>query len=151
MNATITINFDMDGTIANLYARPTWLEELRANDPTPYEVAEVMLNMSLLARYIHKAQRKGVRVKVISWLSKCPNAEYDQTVTKAKLRWLAKHLPSVEWDEIHIVPYGTPKSTFAKGYGILFDDEDTNREEWRENSEGVAFAPSWIMEILKGL
>jgi hypothetical protein len=143
----------MDGTIANLYADPDWLPKLRACDPTPYEVAEVMLNMNLLAQYIHKAQRKGVRVKIISWLSKCPNAEYDQMVTEAKLRWLEKHLPSVEWDEIHIVPHGTPKSTFASstGWSILFDDEERNIQEWEQNEQRLGFSPSQIIEVLKNI
>ena len=30
------ICFDMDGTIADLYAVPGWLEKLRAEDATPY-------------------------------------------------------------------------------------------------------------------
>ena len=34
------ICFDMDGTIADLYAVENWLPMLRAFDPTPYEVAD---------------------------------------------------------------------------------------------------------------
>ena len=55
------INFDMDGTIANLYAVEGWLPMLRANDPTPYIEAEPMLNMSALARLLHKAQGLDMR------------------------------------------------------------------------------------------
>ena len=33
------IYFDMDGTIANLYAVENWLDMLRAFNPTPYEQA----------------------------------------------------------------------------------------------------------------
>ena len=139
------IYFDMDGTIANLYAVEGWLSMLRAYDPTPYAQAVPMVNMSRLARYLHKAQRMGIAVGIISWLSKEPTEEYDQTVTLAKLEWLQSHLPSVEWDEIHIVAYGTPKTSFVTCEGcVLFDDEVGNREKWGE----LAYTPEEIFEVL---
>lgn len=139
----MTIYFDMDGTIADLYAVENWLEKLQASDPSPYKMAKPLLNLSMLARYINKRQKQGLKFGVISWLSKSGNAEYNAMVTMAKLNWLKKHMPSVNWDEIHIVEYGTPKSTC--GHGILFDDEERNRTEWGKG----AFTPDLIMEILK--
>ena len=139
------ICFDMDGTIANLYAVEGWLDMLRAYDPTPYAKAEPMVNMSALARLLHKAQRLGYEIVIISWLSKEPTAEYDMAVTQAKIEWLQNHLPSVEWNEIHIVSYGTPKSQF--GGGVLFDDEERNRIEWGEG----AYEPCEILKFLRGL
>ena len=64
----------------------------------------------------------------------------------AKRAWLAQHLPSVQWDEIKVVRYGTNKLT-ATGGGILFDDEEGNRNIWGEN----AYDPQQIVEILKKL
>ena len=143
-----TIFFDMDGTIANLYAVDNWLEMLRNFDETPYKNAQVMLNMSLLARLLNRARHIGYRIEVISWLSKCPNDEYDIKVTKAKLEWLNEHLTSVKWDEINIVAYGTPKSNFIHSdEDILFDDEKPNRENW----QGVAYEPTEIIRVLKEL
>lgn len=75
------ICFDMDGTIANLYAVENWLNMLRAYDPTPYAQAEPMLNMSAFARLLHKAQRLGYEIVIISWLSKTSNMIYDMAVT----------------------------------------------------------------------
>ena len=143
------IYFDMDGTIADLYADPNWLPKLRAYDPTPYTNAKPLVTMSRLARYIHKAQANGYQVGIISWLSKESTTEYDQAVTLAKLEWLTAHLPSVQFDEIHIVAYGTPKrEVIAEQMGaILFDDEERNRNEWG----GFAYEPSQIFEILKGV
>lgn len=143
------IYFDMDGTIADLYADPNWLPKLRAYDPTPYTNAKPLVNMSRLARYIHKAQANGYRVGIISWLSKESTTDYDQAVTLAKLEWLTAHLPSVQFDEIHIVAYGTPKrEVITEQIGaILFDDEERNRNEWG----GFAYEPSQIFEILKGV
>ena len=134
----ITINFDMDGTIADLYANPNWLPLLRAFDPTPYATAKPLLRLCDLARKLNTLQRNGYRIAVISWLSKESTAEYDEAVTNAKLEWLAKHLPSVNWDEITIVPYGTPKENFCHNpLDILFDDEERNRNNWTGRAYGV--------------
>lgn len=141
----LKINFDLDGTLANLYAVEGWLPMLRAYDPTPYRIAEPMLNMSALARLLHKAQRLGYEICIISWLSKDPNAEYGEAVRLAKMEWLAEHLPSVEWDEVHIVAYGTPKHEICGG--VLFDDEEYNRNMWGEG----AFEPKDILEFLREL
>lgn len=140
--------FDMDGTIANLYAVDDWLSMLRAFDETPYAEAEVMLNMSLLARYLNKLQKIGYQIGIISWLSKCSTPEYDEKVTGAKLNWLSTHLASVHFDEVLIVEYGTPKQNFmVTEEDILFDDEEQNRENWN----GEAFTPAEIMSVLKEL
>ena len=137
------ICFDMDGTIANLYADENWLSMLRAYDPTPYVQAEPMLNMSAFARLLHKAQRLGYEICIISWLSKTSTTDYDMAVTQAKIEWLRSHLPSVVWDEIHIVPHGTPKHELSSGW--LFDDEEQNRENW-----GVGgLEPSELLNFLR--
>ena len=135
MNA---IYLDMDGTIADLYAVPNWLKMLRAENPTPYIQAEPLVRLSALARHLNRLQRNGYIIGIISWGSKHATPEYDEAVAKAKNFWLNKHLPSVKFDEIHIVPYGTPKSTVAKEKnGYLFDDEENNRAEWGINSFDV--------------
>lgn len=137
--------FDMDGTLANLYAVDNWLDYLINYDTTPYKEASVMLNMNQLARKLNKLQNQGWKIGVISWLSKCSTPEYDKAVTSVKLSWLHKHLKSVNFDEINIVAYGTPKHEI--GTGILFDDEEKNRNAWGEN----AFSPDEIMQVLSSL
>lgn len=135
--------FDMDGTIADLYGVQNWLPMLNNEDPTPYEVARPLVNLSRLARYLNKLQKIGWKVGVISWLSKYSTPEYDAAVTGAKMFWLGRHLPSVKWDEIKIVPYGTNKYQTCGG-GCLFDDEAKNRDTW----EDAAYTPDRIFEIL---
>lgn len=139
------IYFDMDGTIADLYGVDDWLKKLRAEDASPYAEARPLINLSRLARLLHKVQHNGYKVGVISWTSKNGSETYNAEVTAAKTEWLGKHLPSVKWDEIKIVAYGTPKSRL--GSGILFDDEAPNRTDWGES----AFEPSQIFEILRSL
>lgn len=141
----MTIYFDMDGTIADLYSVDNWLAKLRDFIPTPYLEAKPMMRFSLLARYLNLLQVKGYRIGIISWLSKNSNSFYDEKVTEAKRAWLKKHLPSVHFDEIHIVPYGTPKSQVVSEIGILFDDEESNRNEWRK-AGGIALNNNNILE-----
>ena len=142
----ITINFDMDGTIADLYGVENWLPMLIAEDTTPYAVAKPLLHLSTLARKLNTLQRAGYRLAVISWLSKSGSEAYNEAVTAVKLNWLAKHLPSVNWDEIHIVPYGTPKEKYCyTAHDVLFDDEEKNRKAWA----GVAYDVGNIFDDLK--
>ena len=140
------INFDMDGTIANFYGVENWLGYLKAESVKPYEEAKPLFNFSTFARLLNKAKRNGYEIAVISWTSKNGSAEYDKAVESAKRGWLAKHLPSVEWDEITVVPYGTPKDNFRKSADdVLFDDEEPNRKAWN----GKAYDVNNILEILK--
>lgn len=142
----ITINFDMDGTIADLYGVENWLEYLINEDTLPYEVAKPLLHLASLARKLNNLQKNGYNIAVISWLSKSGTEEYNEAVAAVKMNWLAQHLPSVQWNEVHIVPYGTPKQNFCKNpLDILFDDEERNRNNWT----GRAYDVDKIMEILK--
>ena len=104
--------------------------------------------MSTMARHINELRKLGVKVGVISWLSKTATDEYNAEIAAVKRKWLAKHLPSVEFDEIHIVPYGTPKWSVVDALGILVDDEDRNRQEWVKNG-GVAVNALHIIDLLK--
>ena len=143
-----TIYFDMDGTIANLYGVNGWLESIINRDASPYINAEPMVRMNSLARVLNNLIKKGYKIGIVSWLAKNSTEEYDKAVTEAKLNWLKTHLKSVEFEEIHIVPYGTPKHEIVENpNGILFDDEEPNRTKWL----GTAYNVNAIIETLKGL
>ena len=141
----MTIYFDCDGTWIDLYGVEGWLDALIAHRARPYIEAKPLLNLSRFARTLHRLQAEGYRIGIISWLAKDSTDDFDAEVTAAKLQWFKRHLPSVQWDEIHIVPYGTPKSSC--GRGILFDDEERNRVEWGD----TAFDETKIFEVLKSL
>ena len=143
-----TIWWDMDGTIANLYAVENWLPKLHAEDASPYAEAEVLVNMSQLARLMNRVQMMGYKLGIISWTAKNSTESYADAVAEAKLNWLKHHLASVHFDEICIVGYGIPKSLFMNtGDDILFDDEEQNRDEWT----GEAFEPEMMIKVLKTL
>lgn len=139
--------FDMDGTLANLYGVENWLEKLRAEDSSPYEEAKPMCDLRLLARLLNKVQKNGNEIGIISWLSKGATPDYDEAVRKAKKYWLRKHLPSVSWNEIHIIKYGAPKHFNCQdNSGILFDDNENVRKLW--NKRGKSFSEKDITEVL---
>lgn len=146
------IYFDMDGTIADLYGVEGWLEDLRNEVTVPYENAKPMLNMSLLARRLNALRKQGFTIGIISWNSKGATKAYEDAVAKAKLDWLKKHLPSVQFDEIHIVKYGTPKTSVTPlvQTAVLFDDDYGNAYEWMEKG-GYSCHPDDIENILKKL
>lgn len=142
----MTIWFDMDGTLADFYGVEGWLDYLQAENTTPYAQAKVLQDMNYLAKLLNKAQRHGHKLGIISWLSKTGSAAFNEEVITAKLNWLAKHLGSVHFDEIHIVKYGTPKQSFAHSpLDILFDDEKRNRDNW----EGFSYTPNEIISVMK--
>lgn len=139
------INFDMDGTIANLYGVEGWLEYIIDKDETPYVEAKPLVNLSALARVLNRLQRNGYELNIITWLAKNSDDVYDEKVILAKKNWLAKHMPSVKWNNVNIVTYGTPKQNL--GQGILFDDEKPNRDNWN----GTAYDVDNIVGTLKKL
>ena len=139
------INLDMDGTFVGLYDVDNWLADLIAEDTRPYRIAKPLVNMNSLAKRIHKLQATGYEVNIISWTSKNGTAGYNKRIADEKKKWLRKHLRSVQFNNIHILPYGTPKENY--GCGILFDDEERNRRSWK----GIAYDETNILGIMNTL
>lgn len=142
---------DMDGTFADLYSVKDWLEQLMVESTAPYSDAKPLVNMSLLARLLNKAQAQGYKIGIISWTSKKCSPNYHTAIQKAKVGWLKKHLPSVKWDTINIVPYGSNKYQYAtaKCNAILFDDEERNRTDWGGKAYDEKMLISKLLEITK--
>lgn len=142
---TKAIYFDMDGTIANLYGVDGWLDCIINEYTKPYREAKALVNMRQLGRELNRLKQNGYTIGIISWLAKGATDEYNRRVAQAKRNWLAKHLSAVQFDEVHIVEYGTPKQTL--GNGILFDDEEPNRMNWI----GKAYDINDIIETLEAI
>lgn len=146
--------FDMDGTIADLYGVPNWLEMLRAYDATPYAIAPPMWDTHELSELLYALRRKGVEIRIITWLSKETTKSYDTAVRMAKRNWLYNH--DLPFDHFHGVAYGATKADSVRKYlgegetAILFDDNAKVREGWHL---GEAIDPTAcnIVEVLKGL
>lgn len=147
---TKTLVFDMDGTIADLYAVTDWLENIIAENVRPYAIAEPIYNMNKLVSVINRLKENGWRVAIVSWTSKCGSKEYNKEVRKVKKEWLDRY--NFPYDELHVVKYGTPKSYCMKktgGFQILFDDEEPNRKAWRNGL--TVNANEDIYKILKNM
>ena len=147
---TKTLVFDMDGTIADLYAVTDWLENIIAENVRPYAIAEPMYNMNKLVNVINRLKENGWRVAIVSWTSKHGSKEYNKEVRKVKKEWLDRY--NFPYDELHVIKYGTPKSYCMKktgGFQILFDDEEPNRKAWRNGS--TVNANEDIYKILKNM
>lgn len=136
------IYLDMDGTIADLYAIPGWLEYLQNGDTTPYRNAAPMYDMVALNDILQSA---GVTIGVISWGAKNATREYNRRIRKAKKAWIDKYLPCVS--EFHVVKYGTPKHTVAKiKNSILIDDNAEVRQAWK-NGETISATSDFIAAL----
>lgn len=141
-----TIYLDMDGTFADLYGVENWLFKIRAEDVSPYAEAPALVPFHLLARYLNNQKKKGNKIGIISWTSKGGSCEFNAETALAKKRYLEKRLPSVQWDYVHIIPYGTKKSLCRKSANdVLIDDDVRNLKEWGSN----AYPAKDILKILK--
>ena len=103
-----SINWDMDGTIANLYSVPDWLKKLRSEDPSPYLDADPMCDMKKLAEVLNLLKSAGWEINIITWLSMNSSEEYKDAVREAKLAWLNKW--GFVYDHFHGVQYGATKA-----------------------------------------
>lgn len=145
-----TLVFDMDGTIANLYGVDGWLEMLRAEDVTPYRIAEPMYDMDTLAELLKLLKEIGWTIAVTSWLSMGATKAYNEEIKKAKREWLERY--NFPFDEIHLVKYGTTKANCTRkngGFQILVDDNEEVRKGWKLG--GTINANENIMEKLADL
>lgn len=140
-----TIWFDMDGTLADLYGIENWRDKLNNADEKPYLEAKPLLNMSYLARLLNKLQKEGYYLGIITWTAKDSDVHYHKAIERAKRRWLKKHLKSVNFNAIYILPYGEEKSNY--GRGILFDDNIEIRKSWKD----LAYDEKEILQILRVL
>lgn len=125
--------FDMDGTLADFYNVPNWLEHLDKKETTPYEIAKPLVDMMELRKVLLKLKKKGYQVIITSWASKGARSDSDffDRITKAKQNWLSKYdFPA---DKVNVIDYGTDKNICTverNSFQILFDDEARNRDSW---------------------
>lgn len=146
------ICFDMDGTIADLYAVPDWLDKLRAGDTSPYAEAAPMYDMKALREVLLKLADKGYEIRIISWLSKDSTEEYKTAVRKAKREWLEKY--NFPADKYHFIAYGRTKADcirrIADAPAVLIDDNKKVRDGWHLG-ESIDPTKVNLLEVLSAL
>ena len=125
------ICFDMDGTIADLFAVRDWLPKLRAEDPSPYAEAAPMWDMAELRKVLVELK---IEVRIVTWLSKDSSEEYKDEVRQAKREWLDRY--DFPYDHFHGVRYGATKADSVRNLlnenetAILIDDNAKIRNGW---------------------
>lgn len=126
-----SINFDMDGTIADLYGVKDWLALLRSENPKPYRTAAPMCDMAELNEVCELLRTEGWEINIITWLSKDSSEEYKNLVREAKRAWLEEQ--GFHYDHFYGVQYGATKADSVRDrydVSILIDDNEKVRNGW---------------------
>ena len=148
------ICLDMDNTIADLYAVNGWEPMLRAEDTTPYEIAEPMWDMAELAEVLMMLQMAQIEIRVITWLGKQSTEDFMERSRAAKREWLERY--GLPIDHFHGVQYGATKADSIRKYlaedetAILVDDNAKVRAGW---NVGETIDPTAVnlIEVLRSL
>ncbi len=139
----ITLYFDMDGTIADLYGKEHWLESLLAEKPNLFATLEPMYDLKEL-----KALIADFDVKIVTWTPKEVSEDYKNIVALEKMLWLKNN--DFEFHTIAL-EYGTNKANVVKSMNrnhILVDDNNEGREMWKQKGGRVSNANHNIIEQL---
>lgn len=132
----ITICFDLDGTLFDLYGKNNWLEKLETEKPEVFrgdflpeiDVTKLFLIMAKLAAM-------KVRFEVITWLPKYASKKFERECTKEKIKWVKNNLPFI--DNISCISYGVPKQTAVSKKTskiFLIDDDEKVGRVWETKS-----------------
>lgn len=146
--------WDMDGTIADFYNVPNWLNMLDNKNPLPYSICEPMWDMVELAKVLTSLRQQGWKIEVVTWLSRSYTSDkiYQQEIRERKKAWLKRY--NFPYDNFHGVRYGTKKSSAITHKNaetaILFDDNAEVRMSWTIGAT-VDPATTDIIEFLKTL
>ncbi len=129
MNKAIV--FDMDGTIADFYGVNGWLNDLENENTRPYDVAEPLYDMEVLNALLDVLKLQGWRIIVTTWLSRGASVDFENATRESKKAWLKKY--GFQYDEIHLIRYGTTKANATRrlgGFQVLVDDNEQVRKGW---------------------
>ena len=132
----MNIFLDMDGTITDLYGVKKWLYYLNQNDITPYQTAKPLVDIEVLNNLLHKVQRCGGKVYIITCASKGASRSYFRQIMKAKRQWLERH--RIIYDSFIGLEYGTDKSEYlTQASDLLIDDLLDNLTQWQSKGGAI--------------
>ena len=138
------IVLDMDGTLADFYGVPNWLELLHAENVKPYTDAAPLFNPHELAEVLKEAIAAGVQIHVVTWSAGGASAEYNKRIRAAKLEWLEKH--GIPFNTFHLQKYGRCKrdAIYQKltndNLSLLIDDNAGIRQNWDKSEKYPSFS-----------
>jgi hypothetical protein len=145
--------FDMDGTIYPLYEVNNWLERLLNEDVSIFTKKAFIGDILQFTKNVNLLKRKGYEIAICTWTPKNTSQEYVKRVELAKTEWIENFFGTDLFDEIFILPYGTPKGNCFQGQKnlVLFDDNSEVRKEWEEMTKCPAFDENYVFPVLKML
>ena len=129
------VYLDMDGTIADLYNTPNWLERLINEDENIFTECEPLITMEELETYF---PTEKYDIRICSMTPKNATREYCENVENQKNEWLDKFFPNIV--KRYYLPYGSNKNYKNSKNCILVDDNETIRN----NYKGLALFPMWL-------
>lgn len=151
------LNFDMDGTIYNLYKIPAWLDALRANEMDIFSLDD-MARKSLprIREAVRALIAEGWHVGIITWAP--IGVEYGTVAFSEcemeKMSWLERNFPEIDLNDVVIAEYGENKHDLVKdatALNILVDDNKLVREAWRgagKNFKAINASRGYVKELV---
>lgn len=125
----------MDGTIADTYNVPNWLDQLRSESVKPFEMAEPLISESTLLSLF-----TDENIIVCTMLPKgvALGTPYADACQRAKQQWLERYFPSLQ-NAVLFMEYGDNKSLgeFSKNC-LLIDDSAIIRDNFNGHTLSAA-------------
>jgi hypothetical protein len=144
-----SINFDLDGTIYDLYNVDGWLDGCRNGVNGIFLNGNALVDLEELEKVCLALQRKGYEINIITWTPMTDNKNAIDVCLNDKMAWLKKNMPYT--NNIAIINYGIAKTNYANAKtNILFDDNAENITEWVAKGN-IGYDEKNIIETLKGL
>jgi len=148
----------MDGTIYRLYDVPNWLERLRAEDETVYDVKSYeRKSLKHIRGAVQALIARGVNVGILTWCAMDGANAFNERTLQAKWNWARRLFPElVNGGNFRGMPYGTPKHEIAYNVDpdaihILVDDNNEVRKHWRamgKNFHAINAKKGFIKQLL---
>ena len=132
------IFFDLDGTVADLYNKEGWLEDIQ-NELPIFENLKPIIDMQELEGFCMKLKARGYGIGIITWLPMHASEQYESACALEKRKWVSKYMPYI--DEFYALRYGTPKqnASFIRGtLNYLIDDNQEVGKMWEERNNHLA-------------
>lgn len=135
------IYFDLDGTLADLYNRKNWLDDIENERSGVFKDLPTIVNFDdSFFLLIDELLRDGWGMGVITWTPMQASPEYEEVCRQEKLEWIRENLPFVT--EINIVPYGVPKQKAIQKRAkkmVLIDDNADVVKMWNTKIQREGF------------
>ena len=145
---SIKVYFDMDGTVADLYGQPDWLQMLRTETAGAFTDCKPLFNPADFYAVVNRLLFAGVQFGVITWLPMQASAEYEEICTAEKKAWCEKWMPFIT--EFSAQSYGIPKQKAIKKHAkteILIDDNAEVGAIWKTTKQRAFYQVDKIHSV----